>query len=81
MISSFFGCCIVEMALQGFGVLGLGLGLAAGCIGEDFAGWFVFVGSGFFQRQGVLGRVEMIQLGLSFVAEETGELGQGNRLF
>jgi hypothetical protein len=80
-VSGLFGSGIVQVTLESFGVLGFGLSLGVRCIREHFAVEFVLVGGGFVERQGMLGGVEVVELCLGFVAEESGELGQGNGLF
>ena len=78
-MGSLFGRRVMQMPLQSFRMLGFGLPL--GCISKDFAVQLVLIGRGFLQREGMLGCVVMIKLGLGFVAKQAGELGQGDGLF
>jgi hypothetical protein len=75
-VGGFFGCGVVEVAAEGFGVLGFGFG-----VGEDFVVEAVLIGLACFECEGVLGGVEVVEFCLGFVAEEAGELGQGYGLF
>jgi hypothetical protein len=80
-VSGFLGSGIVQMTLESFGMLGFGLGLGVGRVGEHFVVEFVLVGGAFLEGQGMLGGVEVVEFCLGFVAEKAGELGQGDRLF
>jgi hypothetical protein len=86
-MGSLFGGNIVEVTLDGFGVLSFELGFRlrfrAGFRGvrKNFVVELILVWRAFLERKGMLGEVEMVEFCLGFVTEEAGDLDEGDGFF